>query len=180
VILPDAVRRSTHAFDAVVDDAFIDLRSHRLANKLLYAASEAGNFSVIWHALAWAPVVVRPSPGRVRRAVEVSGVLAAESLLVNGVVKPFFRRARPDGPEDGHPHRLRAPKTSSFPSGHATAAMVAAAMLSRRRHRRLAFYTLGGIVAASRVHVRIHHASDVIGGIAIGFGLGRLARRLLP
>jgi undecaprenyl-diphosphatase len=180
VRLPGAARRGMHALDAVVDDAFIDLRRHPLANKLLYAASEAGNFSVIWHALAWAPVLLRPSPGRLRRAVEVSAVLAAESLLINGVVKSFFRRSRPEGPEDGHPHRLRAPKTSSFPSGHATAAMVAASMLSRRRHRRLAFYTLGGVVAASRVHVRIHHASDVIGGVAIGLGLGRLARRLLP
>jgi undecaprenyl-diphosphatase len=150
-----------------------------MANKVLYAASEAGNFSAIWHALAWAPVLLRPSPRRARRAVEVSAVLAAESLLVNGVVKSFFRRQRPLA-EEARPHRLRAPKTSSFPSGHATAAMVAAAMLSRRRHRRLGFYGLGAVVAASRVHVRIHHASDVIAGLAIGIGLGRLARRLLP
>ena len=36
------------------------------------------------------------------------------------------------------------------------------------------------IVAASRVHVRIHYASDVIGGIAIGALLGELARKLVP
>jgi undecaprenyl-diphosphatase len=178
--LPPTVRRGVHSFDAVVDDAFVSLRRHRLANKVLYAASEAGNFSVIWHALAWAPVLVRPSRRRVRRAIEVSAVLGVESLLVNGVVKSLFRRQRPDEPEEERPHRLRAPKTSSFPSGHATAAMVAAAMLSRHRPRRMVFYALGTLVAASRVHVRIHHASDVIGGLAIGLGLGRVARRLLP
>jgi membrane-associated phospholipid phosphatase len=36
------------------------------------------------------------------------------------------------------------------------------------------------IVAASRVHVKIHHASDVIGGIALGIALGELARHLVP
>ncbi|MGH3472390.1 MAG: phosphatase PAP2 family protein [Nocardioidaceae bacterium] len=35
-------------------------------------------------------------------------------------------------------------------------------------------------MAASRVHVRIHHASDVVGGALIGALLGELTRRLLP
>jgi membrane-associated phospholipid phosphatase len=30
------------------------------------------------------------------------------------------------------------------------------------------------------VHVKIHHASDVAGGLAIGIGLGAVARALWP
>ena len=84
----------------------------------------------------------------------------------------MFRRTRPVhvGPRPLH---LRQPRTSSFPSGHATAAFFGAALL--RDDDRLAplYYAIAVIVAASRVHVKIHHASDVIGGIALGVGLGR-------
>ena len=91
-------------------------------------------------------------------------------------VTESFRERRPvhDGPR---PHKLRQPKTSSFPSGHASAAMVAAAMLSRQGGAPV-WYLLAGIVATSRIHVRIHHGSDVVGGALLGAGLGVLARRI--
>jgi membrane-associated phospholipid phosphatase len=35
-------------------------------------------------------------------------------------------------------------------------------------------------VAWSRVHVRIHHASDVVAGIGVGIALGALGKKLFP
>ncbi len=170
------------SFDRTVDGWFRRLRAHPRANRLLYLASEAGNFSLIWHVLAWLPVLLRPSAARARRAAEVSLALGVESALVNGPVKSAFRRERPERVvvHDHVVHKLRTPKTSSFPSGHATAAMVAAAMLGRDRSLRPVAWVLALVVTASRVHVRIHHASDVLGGMAIGAVLGRIARRVLP
>ena len=43
-----------------------------------------------------------------------------------------------------------------------------------------AYYLLATVVAASRVYVRLHHASDVIGGALLGIAFGRVARRLAP
>ena len=43
-----------------------------------------------------------------------------------------------------------------------------------------AYAALALTVAASRIHVRIHHASDVLAGVATGLALGALARRLAP
>jgi len=166
-------------FDRAVDRRLEPLRANPTANRVLYAASEAGNFSLLWHALAWAPVALAPTPRRIARAAQVSVALGVESAVVNGPVKSVFRRERPEVPEGGRPHRLRAPKTSSFPSGHATAAMVAAAMLGRRSRLSPIYHLAGVVVATSRVHVRIHHASDVVGGLAIGVVLGRVARRIL-
>ena len=143
----------------------------------------SSDLSLIWHALAWVPVAVAPTPGRVVRATGISAALAAESALVNGPVKAVFRRERPVLEGTGsRPHRLRTPRTSSFPSGHASAATVAVMMLGRRRGllTRAALAVLGTVVASSRVHVRIHHPSDVVGGVAVGYVLGRVARRLLP
>ena len=36
------------------------------------------------------------------------------------------------------------------------------------------------IIAASRIYVKIHHASDVIGGVVVGVALGKLAKRIFP
>ena len=92
----------------------------------------------------------------------------------------MFRRTRPvhHGPR---PHSLRQPRTSSFPSGHATAAFFGAAILGDGDPAWAAlYYAVAVVVSASRVHVRIHHASDVIGGVKIGVALGEVGRRVLP
>jgi membrane-associated phospholipid phosphatase len=41
-----------------------------------------------------------------------------------------------------------------------------------------AFYLVAAAVSASRVHLRQHHASDVLGGAVVGIALGRLGRSL--
>jgi membrane-associated phospholipid phosphatase len=42
------------------------------------------------------------------------------------------------------------------------------------------YYGAAAIVAASRVYVKIHHASDVVAGIPIGLAIGWAGRKLLP
>jgi undecaprenyl-diphosphatase len=164
--------------DDAVERALDRWRGRPNLDRLFYAASESGNFSIVWHAAAWTPWLVAPTPDRLRRAAQTSALLGVEALLVNGPVKAVFRRDRPII-EALHPHRLRVPRTSSFPSGHASAAMVAAALLGRDRPAvAVGAYGAAAVVALSRVYVRIHHASDVIGGVAIGWGLGRVLRRV--
>ena len=41
------------------------------------------------------------------------------------------------------------------------------------------WWTLATVVAASRAYVRIHHASDVVAGMAVGAALGVGARPIL-
>ena len=57
--------------------------------------------------------------------------------------------------------------------------MVAASMLSRGSRFGPAWYGLGLLVALSRIHVRIHHASDVAAGITVGAALASVAKRML-
>jgi undecaprenyl-diphosphatase len=142
----------------------------------MYAASAAGEHSLIWLALAgvegW-----RAGQGR-RALLRAGAALGAESFLVNGLVKLAFRRQRPQstGPR---PLPLRIPRTSSFPSGHASAAFFAAALLRDGAPAPLV-YLAAATVASSRVHVGIHHASDVIAGAGLGAALGEVARHLFP
>ncbi len=164
-----AIDRLDNRFDALWDR----IRDIPAADRLFYTASEAADFSVLWHAIGVAQALIEDDP---RIAITLSAALGVESALINGPVKSLFRRQRPiqDKPR---PLTLRQPLTSSFPSGHASAAMVAAALLSRQGNAPL-WYTLAGIVATSRIHVRIHHGSDVAGGLVAGAALGALARRL--
>ncbi len=177
------LRMAIRTFDRWAERPFAHLRGNKTADRLFYGASEAANFSMLWHAMAWTPVLLRPSPQRLIRAVSTSGSLAMESVLVNGPVKSVFRRTRPVL-EQGHlhVHHLRTPRSTSFPSGHASAAVVAVMVMGRDRHplTRWLLLAAASLVSASRVHVRIHHPSDVVGGAVIGWLLGRFLRRVLP
>ena len=168
--LPSAVDHIDDAIDAWWER----LRGRPVVDRLLYTASEAADFSVLWHTAGVIQAIIEDDP---KVAVGLSAALGIESALVNGPVKSAFKRRRPlqDVPR---PHHLRQSRTSSFPSGHASAAMVAAALLSRHAGG-AAWYGVAAVVATSRIHVRIHHGSDIVGGAIVGAALGALARRVL-
>jgi undecaprenyl-diphosphatase len=169
--------RAIKQFDEFVDEFFeLRLRGRPLVDRAFYVASELGDFSLLWHLLGAGQGLVRPDG--FARALQLSGALGVESALVNGVIKSMFSRSRPVHDAE-RPHRLRTPRTTSFPSGHASAAFLAAALLGDGIRGKPVFYALAAVVAASRIHVRIHHASDVAGGAAIGLALGAIAKRIL-
>jgi undecaprenyl-diphosphatase len=164
-------------FDTAVDQLLEKhLRGHALVDRVMYTASTVGEHSAVWLALS---ALEGLSRGNGRRALSRAGIaLGAESLLVNGTMKAMFRRRRPEVDEP-RPHYLRQPLTSSFPSGHASSAFFAAALL-RDSPLAPAYYALAMVVAASRVHVRVHHASDVVGGAVVGAVMGEMARFIFP
>ena len=196
-VLPLQFSRRVSRLDRVVDARFARLRGNPPADRLFYSASALGDFSLIWH-MAGVARALRSSRHE-QEALRLSTALVLDSIVVNAGVKSLFRRTRPLREEHRHLH-LRRPRSSSFPSGHASSAFMAASMLSsgaplwNRRQAAdpsqpyartgwagpLGWYALATVVAASRVHVGIHHASDVVVGALMGTVFGRLARRLWP
>lgn len=165
-------------FDEQVDAALDRVRgSNRFVDRLMYAASELGDFSLIWHLLGAAQGL--RSDRDAARAVRLSAVLGIESVIVNAGVKSLFRRERPIQTAR-RPHKLRQPKTSSFPSGHASAAACAAVLLCQDDSLAPLWLLTAAIVSTSRAYVKIHHASDVVAGLAIGAVIGATARRVWP
>jgi len=166
-------------FDLKVDAWFeAHLRHRRLVDMVMYSASAVGDHGIVWLGLALVQSRRRRKDWTAPLLRAVVG-LGIESAVVNGPVKWVFRRTRPQhsGPRPLH---LRTPRTSSFPSGHATAAFFGAALLRDGDPWWPGYYALAAVVAASRVHVKIHHASDVIGGVALGILLGEMVRRHVP
>lgn len=170
------------AFDQRVDEFLERIRGNPVADRLFTTASHVGEFSMIWHAISLVRGLIK---GRRDQVLLLAVLIGAESLIVNQGVKRLFKRTRPTADGDDR-LKVRRPLTSSFPSGHSSAATFAATMLTAWDGKRLGvvWYTLAGTVGVSRAYVRIHHGSDVVGGFVVGKLLGvagrRIARQLLP
>ncbi|MEP7046771.1 MAG: phosphatase PAP2 family protein [Ilumatobacteraceae bacterium] len=165
------------SFDLWGDRQLERLRGNAIADPLFKTASFVGDFSGIWHAIGVGRVLADRS--NARQALAMSALIGAESLLVNQGVKRLFRRVRPT--ETGDPRfQVRRPSTTSFPSGHASAAFFAAAILTTATGKSLApvWYSTATVIALSRAYVRIHHPSDVVVGAALGAALGVVGSRL--
>jgi undecaprenyl-diphosphatase len=168
-------------FDQDADRTLDRFRSPTL-DHVFFPLSSAADHSVLWAVIGW----VRQASGRAPRgsANRLIGILAVESVVTNVAIKSLFKRIRPELEEarllGSLPYGLRRPVTSAFPSGHATSAFTAAAYLSKGSKVAPIYYGLATAVSVSRVYVRLHHASDVIGGAVIGIAFGRIARRLAP
>jgi undecaprenyl-diphosphatase len=165
-------------FDQWADDLLDRLRGNPVADQVFTAASHLGDFSLIWHLVSAARGL--GSERAASDAFVMAALIGAESLLVNQGVKRLFRRTRPTESGDDR-YGVRKPSTSSFPSGHASAAAFAATLLATRSPgwAKPFWYGLAAVVALSRAFVRIHHASDVVGGIATGLVLAAVARRIV-
>jgi undecaprenyl-diphosphatase len=152
------------------------------------ALSNLSDYGFVWAVIA---------AGKARRGgrfrlgpIEALAVAGISSYSVNKALKALIRRPRPEGAlpsGDDAPGSngsrvalpVRTPTSSSFPSGHTLAATCTAVVLAENRRETVAFLGLAVAVAASRVHLRDHHPSDVIGGVVVGATLGVVGRRVL-
>ncbi len=170
------IRALIDDFDEVVDELFHHLRGNPTADRLFYQASEWADYSKAWHAIGLTMAVV--SPSRRKDALRLAVALGIESAVVNGVLKTLFTRQRPPL-LDGAAYEVRRPKTTSFPSGHASSACLTAVLLSDAVPvLKPLWWSLATMVSASRIHNRMHHASDVAAGAVVGTLMGLAARRI--
>jgi undecaprenyl-diphosphatase len=153
--------------DEAIDAAFEPLRGRPPVDRTAMVVSNLADYGFVWVALALLKAR-RRGPGR-RRAVVALAAAGFSSLFVNRAVKAAVARERP---EDHLDVAVRAPTSSSFPSGHTLAAFCTAFVLAESDAQTAANVGFATAVAASRVHLRAHHPTDVVGGAVIGSVLG--------
>ncbi len=167
-------RAKLHAFDLRVDRFLEPTRNFKPAIWLFTTATALGDFGMLWHIVGIVRAVADNS--RIRQALILSALMGIESLILNQGIKPFFKRKRPTDKGDTR-FKIRTPRTSSFPSGHASSAFFAAVVLTRWSTWPgiATWFVFAVIVALSRVAVRIHHATDIFAGALIGTAMGLVA-----
>lgn len=154
-------------FDDRVDSALEHIRDYKFVKVVFSIASAVGDFGILWHIIGLLRAI--GSVERLQQALVFSTMIGIESLLLNQGIKRLFRRSRPTTSGDER-FALRKPRTSSFPSGHSSSAFFSALVLTYFFAWQwwALFYALAMVIAISRVGVRIHHASDVVGGAIVG------------
>jgi len=172
-----SISQRANAFDDRVDRAYQPLRNVAGLNAVMLAASTLGDWSLIWHITSAARGVLT---SEFRQIILLSCLLGFESLIVNQGIERLFRRQRPTE-RGAEGLTVRKPRTSSFPSGHASAAAFSAVLLSAMTGGWwiALWVALATAVALSRFHVRIHHATDVLAGAVVGAALAGAAIPLL-
>lgn len=157
--------------DETIDTAFDPLRGQLQVDRAAAVVSNLADYGFVWVVLAGAKG--RRRGARRRRAVISLAAAGFASMAVVRATKSVVERQRPEDPLDV---RVRTPTSNSFPSGHTLAAFATAFVLADTPAETAAYVGFAGAVAASRVHLRAHHPSDVVGGAAIGSALGLLLR----
>ncbi len=158
-------------FDATIDAAFEPLRGRPRVDRAAAVVSNLADYGIVWVLLALVKGR-RQGPDR-RRAITSLGAAGVASLGLVRASKTVVARQRP---EEHLEARVRTPTSSSFPSGHTLAAFCTAFVLPDTSSQTAAFVGFAGAVAASRVHLRAHHPSDVLGGAVLGSMLGLVLR----
>jgi membrane-associated phospholipid phosphatase len=162
------------SLDDAIDAAFEPLRGRPAVDRAATVVSNLADFGLVWVVLALGKGR-RRGPGR-RRAVVALGAAGFSSLFLSRAVKSTVARQRPD---EHLPAAVRTPSSSSFPSGHTLAAFCTAFVLAETEVQTAAYVGFSAAVAASRVHLRAHHPTDVLGGAALGSVLGLGLRPLV-
>jgi len=159
------------ALDMRVVDLVLALR-HPVLTKLMTSVTGLGS------AVAAAVFVGVAAAAGWTRELRVAGV----ALLLTAVVVATLMAlvSRPFPPQPVCTTAGGGVGANSFPSGHAAAVTVYA--LVARESRELPFGVVGAfavLVAASRVYLGTHYASDTVVGVGIGIAAVLVARRLL-
>src|SRR5712691_9196686 len=118
-----AVTACMRAFDDAVD-AWVERHRTSRLDPLFYGLSSAADHGLLWTALGALRSARRAEP---EFAMRLGAAMGIESALTNGGIKLLFRRIRPPHEAEGPlPYGMHRPRTSAFPSGHATSAFTAA------------------------------------------------------
>jgi len=93
--------------------------------------------------------------------------------IVIFIIKIFIKIPRPYIALNEKPLVMFPPTDYSFPSGHACFAFfIATLVFIKNRRLGLLFYFLAVLVSWGRVLANVHYPIDVVGGAALGVGIG--------
>ena len=164
-----------------IDNKVVERMSaiHRpVLDKIMVYLTYAGTGAFIWWAVLVIPFLIT------KRFRETSAILTAalgfNYLLGEIIIKKSVGRARPSTKISDEDMKISKPKDHSFPSGHSASSFCAftVTLWCCPVWVWLPALALASAIAFSRMYLRVHYLTDVIGGVVLGFIDGSLVTLL--
>lgn len=145
---------------------------NRFIDKLMIAVTLSGELGIIWIIISF---FLFSRTKYTKEAIMVLLAIALASILGEGIIKHIVKRKRPFIKNNIIKLMISQHGTYSFPSGH-TASSFAAATVFIRTDMRLTYLivVIAILISFSRLYLRVHYLSDVIGGIILGVFSGTI------
>jgi membrane-associated phospholipid phosphatase len=148
--------------------------------------SDSGNLLLVALVIAALIGKYRFKSDRLLRMFLFPAICSLLAGLVANILKPIFGRWRPkayfemDGAYGFEPFSGMGYIHASFPSGHSLSIMgMMAGFAICFPKWRIPCFLFAGIIGLSRVLLKAHYVSDVLGGLALGYIFAHCLQRLL-
>ncbi len=157
-----------------IDFFFLHLIQNHVVRESLTPALKVfttiGNAGMIWILIGILLVINK----RTRKVGVVFLIfLAIEHYGVNTTIKHYVNRPRPFIQDSTVPLLIKAPTSTSFPSGHTSSSFFSATFLYRyKKYLGVPAILLAVIIAFSRMYFFVHFPTDVLVGMIEGILLG--------
>ena len=147
---------------------------HRpVLDKIMVVFTYAGTGALIW----WAAYVI---PLLIARQFKI-GIILTTALGINYVlgeilIKKKVGRDRPSTRISDEDMKINKPKDHSFPSGHSASSFCSFTVIALNcpLWMSLPALALASTIAFSRMYLRVHYFTDVLGGVVLGILDGTL------
>jgi undecaprenyl-diphosphatase len=137
----------------------------------LSALSLAANYGILWYVVALLPWLLG-EPRPLARALFVAAPVTAVEAA-GYVIKHLVARPRPPIADPRHPSQIPLPASKSFPSSHASMAVVGTFTVGAMYPDSIpVLVALAAVLCFSRVYLGVHYLGDVLGGLLFGLLLG--------
>lgn len=145
-------------------------KKNKYLDKTMIWITVSGDLGIIWIIISF---FLLTKEKHMKVGIMMLLSIALASILGEGILKHIVKRKRPFIRNRLIELLIAEPSTYSFPSGH-TASSFAAATVFVNTNMALssAIVVLAVLISFSRVYLRVHYLSDVIGGAILGIFCG--------